>query len=306
MELRHLRYFVAVAEELHFGRAAERLRIAQPPLSRQIKDLEREIEADLFDRLPRGVELTAAGRAFLPQARLTLAQAERATRSAQRAARGEMGRLRVGFIDFATQAGALPNVLSFFRMHLPRVGLSLFEMSSGEQEEALREGRIDLGIVESLPADAQRWLHVEEVFSDRLIAALPKSHRRAARGRLGLRDLAAESIVILPRAHDPALYDEIIARCRAAGFSPQVVQEAGAWHTVTGLVSAGVGVAFVPSSIARLRRPGVVFRPVRGLGVQLRIYAVWKTSARSPVRERFVTALRAVARARTKTGAAGA
>src|SRR5678815_3245775 len=119
MEIRHLRYFVAVAEELHFGRAAGRLHIAQPPLSRQIRDLERAVGAPLFDRVPRGVELTAAGRAFLPEARLTRAQAERAQRTAQRAARGEIGRLRVGFVEAATYSGILPDVLGFFRMHLP-------------------------------------------------------------------------------------------------------------------------------------------------------------------------------------------
>src|SRR6478752_8337361 len=164
MELRHLRYFVAVAEEMHFGRAAERLRIAQPPLSRQIRDLEREIGAPLFERVPRGVDLTPAGSAFLPEARLTLSQAERAQRTAQRAAKGETGRLRVGFVDAATHSGVLPNVLSFFRMHLPSIGLSLFEMDSMQQTDALREGRIDIGIVGTVPLDAERWLRVESVF----------------------------------------------------------------------------------------------------------------------------------------------
>src|SRR5829696_2311030 len=130
MELRHLRYFVAVAEELHFGRAASRLRIAQPPLSRQIRDLEREVGTALFERVPRGVELTPAGRAFLPEARQTLSQAERAQRTAQRAGRGEIGRLRVGFVEAAAYSGILPDVLGFFRMHLPNIGLSLFEMDA--------------------------------------------------------------------------------------------------------------------------------------------------------------------------------
>lgn len=146
MELRHLRYYVAVAEELHFGRAAERLGIAQPPLSRQIRDLEREIGVELFERVPRGVELTAAGIAFLPEARLTLAQADRSQRSAQREARGETGRLRVGFVEAATHSGILPDVLSFFRVHLPSVGLSLLELDTPLQAEALRDGRIDVGI----------------------------------------------------------------------------------------------------------------------------------------------------------------
>src|SRR3982751_6322411 len=177
MELRHLRYFVAVAEELNFGRAADRLRIAQPPLSRQIRDLERELGTALFERVPRGVELTAAGRAFLPEARLTLAQAERAQRTAQRAARGEIGRLRVGFVEVAIYSGVLPEVLGFFRMHLPDIGLSLFEMDALQQAEAFREGRIDLGILHSPPPDAERWLRVEPVYSEPLVAAVPHAPR---------------------------------------------------------------------------------------------------------------------------------
>ena len=301
MELRHLRYFVAVAEEMHFGRAAARLRIAQPPLSRQIRDLEREVGAALFERVARGVELTPAGRAFLPEARLTLAQAERATRTAQRAARGEIGRLRVGFVEAAAFSGILPDVLGFFRMHLPDIGLSLFEMDSVQQAEAFRDGRIDLGILHSAPADAERWLRVEPVYTDPLVAAIPEAHGRlGARARIALGDLAAESFVLFPRPVSPAVYDDIIARCRAAGFSPRVVQEATGWHTLVALVGAGVGVAFVPKSLTQVERPGVLFRPVRDLAVDVPVSAAWKKAEKSPVRERFVTALRAVARARPR------
>src|SRR5829696_8369374 len=234
MELRHLRYFVVVAEELHFGRAAERLHIAQPPLSRQIRDLERELGTPLFERVPRGVELTAAGRAFLPEARLTLAQAERAQRTAQRAARGESGRLRVGFVEAATYSGILPEVLGFFRMHLPNIGLSLFEMDALQQAEALHDGRIDLGILHSAPADAERWLRAEPVYADPLVAAVPDTHRVAPnasprRRRIALDELAADPFVLFPRPTAPVLYDDVIARCRAAGFSPRVAQEAAGW-----------------------------------------------------------------------------
>ena len=199
MELRHLRYFVAVAEELHFGRAARRLHIAQPPLSRQIRDLERDVGTPLFERRPRGVELTPAGRAFLPEARLTLAQAERAQRTAQRAAMGETGRLRVGFVEAAADTGILPDVLSFFRMHLPSIGLSLFEMDSLQQAEAFRDGRIDLGLLSSIPPDAARWLQVEVVHREPLVLAMPPTHPLVGRKRLALRDLAGESFVLIPR-----------------------------------------------------------------------------------------------------------
>jgi DNA-binding transcriptional LysR family regulator len=304
MELRHLRYFVAVAEELHFGRAAARLHIAQPPLSRQIRDLEREIGTPLFDRGPRGVDLTHAGAAFLPEARLVLAQAERAQRTAQRAARGETGRLRVGFVEAATHSGILPDVLSFFRMHLPSIGLSLLEMDSSQQADALREGRIDLGVLSSPPLDAARWLQSELVYEERLVAAIPETHRLAGKQRLALRDLATDAFILRPRSVDPASYDDILARCRAAQFSPAVAQEAAGWHTIIGLVSAGVGVAFVPESLAQLRRPGVVYLPVRDLTVSVSLTVVWKQGERSPVRERFVTTLRAVARARRRAGGA--
>jgi DNA-binding transcriptional LysR family regulator len=300
MELRHLRYFVAVAEELHFGRAAERLHIAQPPLSRQIRDLERELGTPLFTRDARGVELTPAGRAFLPEARLTLAQAERAQRTAQRAARGETGRLRVGFVDAATYSGILPDVLAFFRMHLPSIGLSLLEMDLPQQADALRDGRIDLGIVHNPPADAERWLRVETVFHDPLIAALPRGHGLASQKRLSLSDLADEAFVLFPRPVAPMLYDDVIARCRAAQFSPRIVQEAVGWHTVVSLVSAGIGIALVPQSLGAQRQVGVVFRPVSDLRTEMQLSAIWKRDERSPVRERFLTTLKTVGKARRK------
>jgi DNA-binding transcriptional LysR family regulator len=297
VELRHLRYFVAVAEELHFGRAAARLHIAQPPLSRQIRDLERDVGVELFARGTRGVELTAAGRAFLVEVRQVLAQAERALRAAQRAARGESGRLRVGFVEAATYSGTLAEVLAFFRQHLPEVSLGLFELDSLEQAEALREGRIDVGIVHSPPPDAHRWLRVERVLEDALVAALPRAHPLAARGPLALADLAAEPFVFFPRFTGPVLYDHVIASCRSAGFSPRVVQEAAGWSTLAALVAAGVGVSFAPLSVAQVERPGVAYRPVRGLSVDMGMSAVWKQGEESPVRERFLAALRAASRA---------
>ena len=303
MELRHLRYFVAVAEELHFGRAARRLHIAQPPLSRQIRDLEREIGTPLFERGSRGVELTHAGRAFLPESRLTLVQAERATRTAQRAALGETGRLRVGFVEAATHSGILPDVLGFFRMHLPGIGLSLLELESLQQAEALRDGRIDIGIVSGAPLDADRWLQAEPVASDPLVLVVPQGHPLAGRKRFALADLAAESFILIPRYAGPVLYDDIIAHCREAGFSPRVAQEAAGWHTMVSLVSAGVGVAFVPQSLSRLHLTGVAYRPVRDLGVRLEMTAMWRRGEKSPVRERFVIALRAVARSRPRAPA---
>jgi len=302
MELRHLRYFVAVAEEMHFGRAAERLHIAQPPLSRQIKDLEREIGTPLFERVPRGVELTPAGQAFLPEARLTLAQAERAQRTAQRAALGETGRLRVGFVEAATHSGVLPDVLGFFRVHLPAIGLSLFELDPLRQAEAFRDGRIDLGILQGSMTESATWLREESIYTEPIVLAVPGDHRLAGRARLTLASLADESFVLFPRQTDPALFDEIVARCRKAGFSPRVVQEANGWHTLASLVSAGVGIGFVPKSLTAFQQHGVVYRVVPDLSVEMKLSAVWRAGEKSPVRERFVTALRAEGALRARKG----
>jgi DNA-binding transcriptional LysR family regulator len=304
MELRHLRYFVAVAEELHFGRAAERLRIAQPPLSRQIADLERELGTPLFSRVKRRIQLTHAGRAFLEEARLTLAQAERARRAAQGAARGEVGRLRVGLVEAATYSGILPDVIGVFRREAPEVGFELFELSSLLQTEALREGRIDVGILHSPPYDAKQWLQLERVLADPMVAALPEGHRLAALERVPLTELASEPFLLFRRPNGPGLYDRIMAACQAAGFSPSVAQEAGQVQTLVALVSAGAGVALVPGSFAELRRPGLVYRPVSGLAVDMGTWVAWRTGDTPPVLERFITALREVARARTEAGTA--
>ena len=171
-------------------------------------------------------------------------------------------------------------------------------MDAHAQADAFRDGRIDLGLLHSVPADADRLLHVELVYTDPMIAAVPGTHRVASQTRVALGAFAAESFVLFPRTDAPRLYDDIIASCRAAGFNPRVVQEATAWHTLASLVGAGVGLAFVPRSLTSLQRPGVVYRSVRALAVGMEMSAVWRRGDKSPVRERFVTALRAVARAR--------
>lgn len=300
MELRHLRYFVAVAEELHFGRAAARLHIAQPPLSRQVRDLEQELGAELFSRVKGRVTLTHAGRAFLVEARRTLAQAERARLVAQRAAQGEIGRLRVGFVEAATYSGLLPDVLELVRTQLPNVGLELFELSSLQQTEALRDGRVDVGLLHSLPYDAVEWLGMERLTSDAMVVALPREHRLARRSEVPLQALAGEPFLMLRRPDGPGLHDRIIAACQTAGFSPSVAQQAGQLQTLVGLVAAGAGVALVPGVLDALRRPGVVYRPLTGLEVDMGTWAVWRLADESPVRARFLDALRTVVRERSE------
>jgi DNA-binding transcriptional LysR family regulator len=194
--------------------------------------------------------------------------------------------------------------MSFFRVHLPSVGLSLLELDPLRHAEAFRDGQIDLGILHSPPLDADRWLRVEVIYTEPVVLAVPKTHPLARRSRLALRTLAAEPFVLFPRHVGPHMYDDIIARCRSAGFSPHVVQEATGWHTLASLVGAGVGVGFVPRSLTRFQQHEVVYRPVRDLSVNMSLSAVWKGAEKSPVRERFVTALRAVAGARPQaTGA---
>jgi DNA-binding transcriptional LysR family regulator len=205
----------------------------------------------------------------------------------------------VGFVEAATHSGILPDVLSFFRMHLPSVGLSLFELDPLRQAEAFRDGRIDLGILHYPPLDADRWLRVELIYTEPVVLAVPGDHRLAGRARFKLSNLAAESFVLFPRHISPPMYDDIIARCRAVDFSPRVVQEAAGWHTLASLVGAGVGVGFVPRSVTRFQQHGVSYRTVRDLGVDMALSAVWKSGEKSAVRERFVTALRAVAGARS-------
>ncbi len=308
MELRHLRYFVAVADELHFGRAALRLRIAQPPLSRQIRDLERELGAELFSRVKGRVALTHAGAAFLGEARRTLAQAERAGEVARRAARGEVGRLTVGFVEAATYSGVLADVLGVFRARRPDVGLELSELSSRQQAEALREGRIDVGVLHTVPLDAAEWLGVERVLDDPAVVALPREHRLARRARVPLAELAGEPLLMLRRPSGRGLHDRMVAACEAAGFAPSVVQEAGQLQTLVGLVGAGVGATFVPRSFETLRRPGVLYRPLAGVEVDMGTWAVWRTADgratdargadRSPVVAAFLEALREAVRGR--------
>jgi DNA-binding transcriptional LysR family regulator len=259
MELRHLRYFVAVAEELHFGRAAARLHIAQPPLSQQIRDLERELGAALFTRTTRRVELTAAGRVLLAEARHLFEQTERTVRAVQRASRGEVGHLAIGFVPSA-DLDILPRVLSRWRVRFPHVEIELHAMLSGPQVEALRHGRIQVGFLR-LPVD-DGGLAVDVIQREHLVAALPEGHRLARRSCVRLADLQHDGLIMFPRWMAPSYYDLLVSVCRHAGFTPQVLHETENMQTNLGLVAAGLGVSLHPASIRNLQRAGVVYRPL--------------------------------------------
>jgi DNA-binding transcriptional LysR family regulator len=285
MELRHLRYFVAVAEELHFNRAAARLGVAQPPLSRQIQDLEREVGARLLERTKRSVALTAAGRAFLERARRALEQAELAVHAARRAAAGQSGSLSIGFVGSATY-GHLPEILRRFRRRFGDVELLLSEMGSTAQQRAVAEGRLNLGFIR-IPRDrAGRDEALAELVVQRepLVIALPKHHALARRESLRLAELRGEAFILFPREARPSYADLVLDACAKAGFAPAVAQQTQEVQTAVSLVAAGLGVTLVPESVRSLRRENVVYKTIGAPAAPVsELSAVYRRDDRSAV-----------------------
>jgi len=292
MELRHLRYFLAVGEEQHYGRAAQRLHVAQPALSRQIQDLEREIGFQLFDRLPRGVRLSAAGKAFLEDARLVLQQVSDATVRAGRVARGLAGTLRVGFTESASWHGVVPASFRRFRRGQPDAELQLSPMSSLEQVQAVRAGRLDAGFVFNM-SKADPELDQVLVASQGLVLAAPKEHPLTRLNILRLRDLTEAAFVWFPRRQSPAYYDRLLQACSRGGLvNPRIVQEAVDQATILSLVACRLGVAFVTDA-TRWRCPkDVVLLPVVDLRVRIAFSLVWRKDNASPLLARFVADVR--------------
>jgi DNA-binding transcriptional LysR family regulator len=285
MELRHLRYFVAVAEELSFTRAAERLHMAQPPLGQQIRKLEEELGVRLFHRTKRRVELSEAGETFLGEAYLALEQVERAAEAARRAGRGETGKLSVGFVGSAAYE-VLPEILKTFRERYPAVEITLEELTTAQQARALDEERIEVGFVR--PPVEEQNLAVKTVLREPLVVVLPADHPLSERKDLPLSTLRDESFVMTPRRLGPSFYDQIVGACREAGFSPRVVQEAIQMQTIIGMVAAGIGVALVPASESNLTRKGVVYKPIQDEGLEVELAAVWAPEAPSPPLRAFL------------------
>lgn len=262
IELRHLRYFVAVAEEGHVTRAARRLGIQQPPLSQQIRALERKVGADLFHRLPRGVELTDAGRVLLEHARAVLHDMEAALQAVRRTARGEQGSLAIGFSSSAAFHPLVASTVRSLRESSPGVSLSLEEGSTVKLLEALRSERLDAAFVRSPPHQAAEELTIELIVEEAMLVALPHSARtwRDGRRRVELVELAEETFILYRRRSGQGIYDRIIAACQSAGFSPRIGQEAPRLVSTLSLVSAGLGISLIPASMARLTTSGVVYR----------------------------------------------
>lgn len=270
IELRHLGYFLALVEERHFTRAAERSGIQQPPFSRQIRDLEELVGARLFARTPNGAVLTEAGRAFLSVVQGIPGQIERATRDAQRAARGEVGSLRVGYTGSAAFNPVVSATIRSFRRNYPEVDLSLEEANTPRLVEGLSDGRYDVVFLRpgaSGGADLQERLVVEEA----MIVVLPADHRLSASRQVKLAQLKDEPFILLPPAFGPILHDEIYAACRKAGFEPALGQMAPQIGSVINLVATGLGVSLIPASMRCMQVPGVVFRELTGKGPVARL-----------------------------------
>ena len=292
MELRHLRYFLAVGEEQHYGRAARRLRVAQPALSRQIQDLEEELGFKLFERLPRGVKLSAAGQLFLGDARRILQDVNEAAARSARVARGQSGTLRVGFTEMASWRGVVPQSFRRFREMQPDAELQLQPLPSLVQLEAIRSGRLDAGFVFNMPK-ADPELNALPVAMPRIELAVPRGHSLTKLKQVRLRDLASASFVWFPRSEAPAVYDRLVHECFRGGLnSPHIVQEGKDEATVLSLVATGLGVGWVLDT-ARLRCPkSVVILSVADLDVPQPLSLGWRKDNQSPLLAKFVADVR--------------
>jgi DNA-binding transcriptional LysR family regulator len=290
MELRHLRYFLAVAEEGNFTRAAARLGIGQPPLSQQIRDLETEIGAMLFHRVPHGAELTAAGAAFLPEAKASLAAAEKARLAAQSANRGETGRLSLGFTASSAFNPVVSTTIRRFQARWPDVQLSLTEMNTLGLMQKLQHGELDATFFRP-GRDDPDGIRLKRLPDEPMVVALPASHALAKRKTLPLALLAKEPFILFPRLVGLSLYDDVVRACREAGFELKVAQEAPQISSVVNLVAADLGVSIVPASISQIKLAGVAYRPIEGPPAVARLALAVLRSKRSPVTENLMSLL---------------
>jgi DNA-binding transcriptional LysR family regulator len=285
VELRQLRSFVITAEELHVGRAAARLHLTQPSLSRQIAALERDVGVPLFTRIRRRFGLTPAGEVFLTAAREIVRRADDAARDAQRAHRGELGTLRLRFVQSATFE-ALPRLLAAFRAAHPEVNVNVEAMTTIRQVAALRAGHVDIGLLR--PPINEPTLTVRVISRDPLVAALPAGHPLAEHRRLPLSALADEPFVLYNRASGPTVHDRIISHCIAAGFAPRIVQEAAGVQTIVSLVAAGLGVSLLIAPTPPTAEQAVAYRPITDDLPPWELALAWSTDNRAPVLSRFL------------------
>lgn len=294
MELRHLRYFLAVAEELNVTRAARRLNMSQPPLTQQIKALETELGVMLLDRSGYRIRLTDAGRVFALEAGRILGEVRRAAQLARAAASGASGRVRVGFTESASFNPLVTSALRAFRAAYPDVEVSLEEHPSTDLADQLREGRVDVGFVRP-PLREGRALVFDLLEREPLVVAVPLGHPLAHRARVALRELAAETFILYPRAVRPGLADEVVGGCEAAGFTPRIGQYAPQLSSTINLVAASLGISIVPASMRSLQPQLVVYLPLEDEPLQALLGIAYREQERSGAVRNFVTAAREAA-----------
>ncbi|WP_191577091.1 LysR family transcriptional regulator [Achromobacter insolitus] len=294
MELRHLRYFTAVAEELHFTRAAARLGIGQPPLSQQIQQLEREIGTPLFLRLPRGIALTEAGAQFLDDARAILASADRAIDLARRLGRGERGAITVGFTASAVFHPYLPRAIRAYRDRYPDVRITLTESNTISLLRGLRAGEVDVAFVRP-PYVLDAEFESERVLDEPMLIALPPGHPLSRKRAVPIAELADEDFVLYPRPIGAGLYDAIQSACQRAGFAPRVIQEAPQMASIVSLVAAGVGISIVPAAMRHMGAQGIEYRPIKGDAPHALLDMAYRRHDRSVAAENAVGMLRRLA-----------
>ncbi|WP_217538070.1 LysR family transcriptional regulator [Stenotrophomonas sp. GbtcB23] len=280
VDLRLLRQFVAVAEELHFHRAAARLHMSQPPLTAAIRKLEDEIGSELIQRGNRTLGLTAAGAVLLAEARLLLQQADHALVATRDAAAGRTGTVRLGYVGSALY-GRLPGVIRSFRQDSPEVRLELIEATSARQIQMLREQRIDVGVVIPPVFEADD-MRLQAFDSDRLAIALPRAHPLAEQPHLTVEMLADEAFVLWPAREGRGFHSQVVRLCAAAGFTPRVVQEAHGMHAVLSLVAVEAGISVVPASMAGFRDAEVVYRPISGDEATFELHLCLRAGEASP------------------------
>jgi DNA-binding transcriptional LysR family regulator len=284
IELRHLRYFVAVAEELHFGRAALRLNLAQPPLSQQIRKLEELVGYPLFTRTSRSVSLTVAGEALLQRARRTLRNVQRDLDETRSIGHGDVGSLHIGFIGSA-MLSTLPGIFRSYREAYPRVRLHLHESFTAQVMEGLENGTLDAGILRD--GDPVEGFHVTTILSEPFIAVLPATHPYARQKSISPAMLRDEPFIYYPRSAGARAYEKPLTLCEAHGFRPQIVQEASHWLTILRLIGAGLGISIAPACVRRIASAEVVCLDLRGAKAVSNIELAWLAGDARPIVERF-------------------
>jgi DNA-binding transcriptional LysR family regulator len=287
VELRHIRYFLAVAEERHFTRAAAKVGIGQPPLSQQIKDLEREVGAALFHRLAHGAELTEAGKAFLAGVKEMPAIAQTATMAARRAARGELGSLRVGFTSTATFNVVVPSTIRSFRRAYPEIYLTLEEANTTRLVAGLRDGTLDAVFLRPGAPDTGE-LQLRRLSEEPMVVALPERHAAARLEEVDLAILKDDPFLLFPRDVAPTVYDTIVDACRAAGFEPVIGQVAPHFTSIVNLVAAELGVSIVPASMMQVRVTGVAYQRIAGQSPTTHLALAYRRGETSPVVRNFI------------------